>query len=153
MAIRRANDASGMVVFDVTTTDGKAEKLGAIACVNYDETQAIPLSTWKYAAATGGIVNSTTAVTIAAAAGAGVSNYIKSLQIATDALGGATELAIRDGASGTVIWRTKLQTAALVADTINFDPPIKGTANTLMEAVTLTAVTGGVYVNAQGYTA
>ena len=31
---------------------------------------------------------------------------------AHDALGGATELAIRDGAGGAVLWRHKLQTAA-----------------------------------------
>ena len=39
------------------------------------------------------------------------------------------------------------------AGTITFDPPLKGTANTLMEVVTLTAtVTGGVFVNATGFT-
>jgi hypothetical protein len=36
--------------------------------------------------------------------------------------------------------------------TINFEPPLRGTANTLTEIVTLTAVTGGVYCNLQGYT-
>lgn len=113
-------------------------------------------STWSYAAATGGIVNTTTAVTIKAAAGAGVRNYLKTLMVNHDTLGAATEIAIRDGAGGAVLWRGKLQTAATDisggAGVLAFDPPLKGTANTLLEVVTLTAVTGGVYVNASGFT-
>lgn len=116
-----------------------------------------PSTFWNYAAATGGIVNTTTAVTIKAAAGAGVRNYLKSLEIAHDALGAATEFAVRDGAGGTILFRGKLQTTAIDAaggaGTIIFEPPLKSTANTLLEVVTLTAVTGGVFVNAQGYTA
>jgi hypothetical protein len=108
---------------------------------------------WVYAAATGGIVNSTTAVTIKAAAGAGVRNYLQSIQIDNDALGAATELAIRDGAGGTVLWRGKLGTGAQYGRSVIFDPPLYSTAATLLEVVTLTAsVTGGVFVNAQGYT-
>lgn len=110
---------------------------------------------WNYAAATGGIVNTTTAVTIKAAAGAGVRNYLKTLTLGHDALGAATEVAIRDGAGGAVLWRGKLQTAAVdssQAASVEFDPPLKGAANTLMEVVTLTAVTGGVFVNATGFT-
>lgn len=115
---------------------------------------ALSATYWNFAAATGGIVNTTTAVTIKAAAGASVRNYVCSLQIAHDALGAATELAVRDGAAGAVIWRGKLQTTAMdaSANTINLYPCLRGTANTLMEVVTLTAVTGGVFVNAQGYT-
>ena len=37
--------------------------------------------------------------------------------------------------------------------TLTFNPPLRGTANTLVEIVTLTAsVTGSVYCNLQGYT-
>lgn len=114
---------------------------------------SIPENTWNFASGASGIVNTTTAVSMKGAAAAGIRNYINSLQIATDALGAATELVIRDGAAGTVIWRTKLQTAALPTTTINFDPPLKSTAATLLEVATLTAVTGGVYVNAQGFIA
>jgi hypothetical protein len=153
MAIRRSRDGFGLVVSDITTTDGLGEKLGAQVCSNVLENGELPVGTWKYAAAAGGIVSSTAGVTIATAPAAGVSNYIKSLQIGTDTLGAATELVIRDGAAGTVIWRIKLQTQALPADTINFDPPIKGTAATLLEIAALTSVTGGIFVNAQGYTA
>lgn len=109
---------------------------------------------WQYAAASGGISNTTTAVQIKGAAGAGIRNYITSISIATDTLGAATELAIRDGASGTVIWRTKLGTG--LENTINvvFPTPLRGTAATLLEVVTLTAsVTGAVFFNAQGYSA
>lgn len=113
----------------------------------------IPPRGWSYAAAASGIVNSAVAVTIKAAAGAAVRNYLTGIQIATDTLGAATELAIRDGAAGTVLWRGKLQTTALALTTINFDTPLYSTANTLLEVVTLTAVTGGVYVNANGFTA
>lgn len=111
---------------------------------------------WNYAAASGGIVNTTTAVTIKAAAGASVRNYVCWLHIVHDTLGGATEVALRDGAAGTVMWRGRLQTAAsdssLGAGSITFSPCLKGTANTLVEFVTLTAVTGGVYVDAGGTT-
>lgn len=114
---------------------------------------ASPADAWNFASAASGIVNTTTAVTLKTAAAAGVRNYLQSMQINTDTLGSATELAVRDGAAGTVLWRGKLQTTALPMTTINFDPPLKGTAATLMEVVTLTAsVTGGVYVNAQGFT-
>lgn len=115
---------------------------------------ALSSAFWSFAPATGGIVNTTTAVTIKAAAGASVRNYLCSLQISHDLLGAATELAIRDGAAGTVLWRGKLQTAVQDASgtTINLYPCLRGTANTLLEVVTLTAVTGGVFVNAQGYT-
>lgn len=108
----------------------------------------------QYAAAAGGITNTTVAVTMFAAAGAGVRNYITGLQIEADALGAATELAIRDGAAGTVIWRTKIGTAGLLSGRdIVFPVPLKGSVDRLMEVVTLTAsVTGSVYVDAQGYT-
>lgn len=106
---------------------------------------------WNYAQATGGIVNTTTAVTIKAAAGAGVRNYITDLQINTATLGAATELAVRDGAGGTVLWRCQLQAAAMPLMAINFQSPLVGSPNTLLEVVTLTAVSGGVFVNAQGY--
>jgi hypothetical protein len=109
---------------------------------------------WRYAAGASGIVNTTTAVTIKTAAGAGLRNYITSIQINADALGTATEVAIRDGAGGAVLWRAKIQTAGLPLMEINFAIPLRGTANTLLEVVTLTATTtGGVYVNAQGFAA
>lgn len=116
---------------------------------------SIAANDWKYAAATGGISNTTTAVTIKAAAGASIKNYITCLQLSSDPLGAATELAIRDGAAGTVLWRMKIGTAGIVNGlTVNFPTPLVGTANTLLEVITLsTSLTGGVFVNAQGFTA
>lgn len=111
-------------------------------------------SRWSYAAATGGITNTTTAVQIAASAGGSLRNYVTGVQLSADALGAATEVAIRDGAGGTVLLRVKIGTAGIVgAQNLTFDSPLKGSAATLLEVVTLTAtVTGGVYVNVQGFT-
>ena len=116
---------------------------------------SIPENEWVYAAASGGITNTTTAATLVAAQAAGVRNYLTSLQISSDVLGAATEIAIRDGAGGTVLWRGKIGTAGIAGvSTIQFSDPLKSTAATLLEVVTLTAsVFGGVYVNAQGYIA
>jgi hypothetical protein len=116
---------------------------------------AASVNTWQYAAAAGGILNTTTAVTMKAAAGAGLRNYIVSCQLSAEALGAATEVAIRDGAAGTVIWRTKIGTGGLTTgQSLFFDQALKGTANTLLEVVTLSAsVTGAVYMNCQGYVA
>lgn len=109
---------------------------------------------WSYPAAAAGISNTTTAVTIKAAH-ATERNYITGLQLSSDALGAATEFAIRDGAAGTVLWRVKIGTAGIVNPvSVTFPSPLRGTAATLLEVVTLTAsITGAVYFNAQGYTA
>ena len=117
-----------------------------------NQPHAMTASRWQFAGVTGGIVNSTVAATLQAAGGAGVRNYLAGLQIDNDTLGAVTEVAVRDGAAGTVIWRGKLQITAGNRQ-ITFPVPLKGTAATLMEFVVLTAVTGGVYVSAQGYTA
>lgn len=116
---------------------------------------SIPEADWTYAAAAAGISNTTVAVTIKAAGAAGLRNYITGLQIAAEALGVASELAIRDGAGGAVLWRTKIGTAGIVNGiSFTFPTPLRGTAATLLEVVTLTAsVTGAVHVNAQGYVA
>lgn len=106
---------------------------------------------WSYAAATGGIVNTTTAVTVKAAAGAGLRNYVTGIQILSGVLGAATEIVIRDGAGGTVLWRGYVDTTRgdFAAE---FAVPLVGSVNTLIEVVTLTAtVTGGVRVNLQGF--
>lgn len=114
----------------------------------------VPELDWTYVAAAGGITNTTTAVTMVAAAGAGIRNYLTGIQLSNSTLGAASEIAIRDGAAGTVLWRGFANTAASDPTMITFPSPIRGTANTLMEFVTLTAsVTGALYVNAQGYQA
>jgi hypothetical protein len=143
--------ASRSLVFNGTTFDRQKGDTNGTS-IQY----GLTATHWNYAAAASGIVNTTTAVTIKAAAGASIRNYVCSLQISHDTLGAVTEFAIRDGAAGTVLWRGKLQTTATDisggAGSITFPVCLRGTANTLLEVVTLTAVTGGVYVNAQGYT-
>lgn len=106
---------------------------------------------WNYAAAASGIANTTTAVTIKAAVAA-VRNCITSFSLQSATLGAATEFAIRDGAAGAVLFRTQLQTTAMPLHSVKLGTPLCGTVNTLLEVVTLTAATGGVYFNAQGFT-
>jgi len=107
---------------------------------------------WQFAVATGGIVNTTTAVTLKAAGAANIRNYCTGIQIMAQALGAATEIAIRDGAGGTVLWRSFIPTTGLPLTNIEFPTPLRGTAATLVEFVTLTAsVTGAVFISAQGY--
>lgn len=123
---------------------------GAITSKPY----AGPELDWTYAAATGGISNTTTAVTVKGAAAASVRNYITGLQLYATAITTATEFAIRDGASGTVLWRSFVPTAGIAEMDVIFPTPLRGTAATLLEIVTLTATTtGSVYCNLQGYTA
>lgn len=136
------------------TTARHQQAIGTLIGVPISKPYSIPEAEWSYAAAASGIVNTTTAVTIKTAAGAGVRNYITSIQVMSEALTTATELAIRDGAGGTVIWRTKIPTTGLPSVQFDFTNPIKSTANTLLEVVTLTASgAGAVYFNAQGYAA
>ena len=114
---------------------------------------------WNFASAAGGILsNTTTAVTVKAAASAVANvtqrNYITSFQIISTALGAATEFCIRDGAGGTVLYRHPVTTAGLTSGyCVTFDTPLRSTAGTLLEVVTLQAtVTGSFAFNCQGYT-
>jgi len=145
----RAVSANYAAVATGDTADAIATLVGALITRPY----TIPEGEWSYVAASGGIDNTATAVTVKTAAGAGLRNYITGLDIAHAPLGATTELAIRDGAGGTVLWRTVLHTTALPLTSVRFPVPLKGTANTLLEVVTLTAVTGDVLVNMQGYAA
>jgi hypothetical protein len=110
---------------------------------------------WNYAAASGGIANTTTAVTIKAAGASGIKNYLTAIDLMCEALTNATEVAIRDGAGGTVLWRTKVGTGGLLGGRhIYFPNPLVGTAATLMEVLTITASgAGACYFNASGYVA
>lgn len=137
-------------VYNGTTFD---RQRGSAAEGTITKPYAFTASAWSYAAAASGIVNTTTAVTIKAAAGANMRNYITAIQIMSEALTNATEFAIRDGAGGTVLWRTKIGTGGLTNGiSMTFPVPLVGTANTLLEIVTLTASgAGAVYFNAQGY--
>jgi len=137
--------ANASVVRPISTVDGRQ-------IVRLD---SIPENEWSYVAASGGITNTTTAVTLTGGAGSGVRNYITSLQVYSDTLGTATEVVIRDGVGGAVLWRAKIGTAGTVGiQDIRFHPPLRGSSNTLLEAACVTATgTGSIYLNAQGYKA
>jgi hypothetical protein len=110
---------------------------------------------WRYTSGTSPILsNTTTAVTIKTAAGAGVKNAIDGCQLTTTAFGASVPLAIRDGASGTVMWALTVPTAGFLQPvTFTFEQPLVGSANTLIEVVTTTANTSGtVTLNCQGHT-
>lgn len=139
--------------YATVSSDDTADLVTTLAGAVIVRPFTIPEQQWSYAAAASGIVNTTTAVAVKAAGSAGIKNYVTGMQIQHATLGGATELVIRDGAGGTVLFRTQLQTTALPLTNIEFPCPIQGTAATLLEIATLTAVTGGVYVNLNGYTA
>ena len=137
-----------LMAYNNSTTDRvRADVNGLVT-----QPHAFAANRWAYAAAASGIVNTTTAVPLVAAAGGSTRNYITGMQLDWDALGAATEIAVRDGAGGTVLWRGKIQAGSAGSREITFTSPRRGTANTLLEFVTLTAsVTGAVYVNAGGF--
>jgi hypothetical protein len=130
------------------TADLKTTLNGALI-VKLDQ---IPENTWSYPS-TGSLPNNAAAVTIKTAAAAGIRNYLKTAQISTSVLTNSTDLVIRDGSGGAVLWRTQLQTTGLPLTSLTFDPPLRGTAATLMEASLVTPTTGNINFNAQGYIA
>lgn len=140
----RAVTANYTAVANGDTADIITTLVGAIVAKPY----SIPELDWQYAAAAGGIIN-TTDVAAKAAAAAGIRNYVTSIQVRnTNAV--ATEFVIKDGA--TVIWRTQLPASMAYAQTVTFPTPLKGTAAT---AINIACITTGaaVYANLQGYSA
>ena len=75
------------------------------------------------------------------------------MQVSHATLGAAVTIIVQDGS--TTLWQGQLQTAATDAGgfTLNFDPPLKGTANTATNVTFSAGTTGNVYFNLQGYTA
>jgi hypothetical protein len=104
---------------------------------------------WQYAAAAGGITNSTADVVIKAAGAANIRNYLTSLSFSSDPLLAATEIVVKEGA--TVIWRDKIKTTGQPLTHVEFPTPLKGAAATALNVAVLTSNAGAVYFNAQGY--
>jgi len=139
---RKTAVANGQVVRPIATVDGRLIM----------RPHSIPENEWSYAAPAGGIVNSSSPVTLAAAVST-LSIYVTSIQLRAQALTNATEIALRDGA-GTVYWRSEIGTSGMPLTPIKFDDPIKIPTNSSLTFITLTASgTGAVYINAQGYIA
>lgn len=111
---------------------------------------SIPEADWSYVAPSGG-KTATGGVTIIAAAAAGIRNYITGMQIANSGAAG-TEVQIKDGAGGAVIWRGYIGAAA-GSTQVTFQSPIKSTAATLLELDLSSSTTVAVFVNCQGYQA
>lgn len=144
----RAATADYTAVTDGQTADLLATTLGKQVVVPY----SIPANTWNYAAAAAGLV-STGGVTAKAAAGSGIRIYVTSVQVVNSHATVSTEILINDGAAGTTLHRGWAQ-AVGGGYACKFDPPLRGTANTLLEIKEGTATaTTGVYVNLQGYVA
>lgn len=128
------------------TADLITTLLGKLVTMPY----ANPNNTWSSAAASGGIVN-TTGVTAKAAAGAGVRNYIVSIDVVNGHATVDTDVQIRDGAAGTVLWRGFAK-AAGGGISRKFDPPLRGSANTLVE-IACGTTGSATYFNLAGFTA
>jgi hypothetical protein len=129
---------------DADATRGMATTLGKQIVLPH----SIPASTWNYATATLGVTD--TADDVAkAAAGAGVRNYVTSVQVINGHATVATEVVIKDGS--TVMWRGWAE-AVGGGVSAKFDPPLRGTANT---AINVANITNGskTYFNLQGYVA
>lgn len=104
---------------------------------------------WSRAPAAAEMVSSTADVVLKAAAGAGLRNCLTGFQLAWGSLSGAADLVIKDGS--TVLWRVGLPSgAAGVLPPMHFLTPLRGSANTALNAALSASVTGGVYLNAQG---
>jgi hypothetical protein len=110
----------------------------------------LPGQSWSYAASAGG-ATSAGQVTVAAAGGAGVRHYLRSLQVCNQS-GTAVTLSIRDGSAGTTLWRAKLDADNGAAGfSVSMDPPLRGSPNTPL--IFETDAAAEVYVNGQGYSA
>lgn len=138
--------------FTAVTTGQTVDDLATLLGKRINLPFALPANTWSYPAAAGGLVN-TTGVTAKAAAGAGIRNYVTKVGLVNSHQTISTEIVIRDGAAGTVLWRGWAQ-AAGGGQVEVLDPPLRGTANTLIEIAEITTTaTAGVLVNLQGYIA
>lgn len=104
-------------------------------------------SPWNYAAAAGGITD-TSDVTLKAAPGAGNAVYLSALQVVNKSAT-ATEVVIKSGS--TVLWRGFAAANGVSPITIEFDDPLYAAPNTALTAACVTNATATL-INAQGYT-
>lgn len=147
-------DADGKLIINATLSAGNITidnadveaKLDTLIAMQYDQTDA----PWRYAAASGGIVSSTTPIVLKAAE-PGKQHYLTGLQLTHIGGTGQHEVEILSGA--TVIWRG----AVNLQDNVPFAsggifPPLIGGVNENLEFKMVTSDPGNVYVNAQGFT-
>lgn len=123
--IRSTNKAAG-------TSGNTMRPVATLVGVMVQRPWSIPELELAGAAASGGVSNSTADQTLAASAGAGIRNYLTQFDLMCEALGTASEITIRDGSGGTVLWRTKVGTAGLPLTSVTFPNPKKTTAATAL---------------------
>lgn len=135
----------------VVTNGQTADVIGTLEGAQITKPYSIPNADWTYAAAAGGIIN-TTAVPLAAAAGAGLRNYLTGVSIQNASATIATEVTLLDGA--TVIWRGYLGVGSLLNSAVGlaFPTPLRTSANAAL-SVQCATTASQIYVNAQGYIA
>jgi len=103
---------------------------------------------WSYAAASGGITN-TTDVTLAAAPGNLMANYLSAIQIVNKDGSVGTEVVVKSGS--TILWRTWVPATSGKADAV-FPRPLVAANNTALTAACVTD-SSETYINAQGFIA
>lgn len=154
--VNRASNGTGLalttagIAFNGTTWDRQRGDANGLVVQ-----PGLTATFWSYTSGVTPILSNTvTGVTIKAAGGASVRNYIDSCQLTTTAFGASVPLALRDGTGGTVRWALTVPTAGFLQPVVvNFSPPLQGTANTLWEVATPTAnTTGTVTFNCAGHT-
>lgn len=109
---------------------------------------SLPEADWRYAGASGGIVD-TTDVPVKTAAGAGIKNYMTALQYFNSSAV-ASEIVVKDGA--TVIWRGRAPANMVDIALVEFPSPLQSTANAALNVAMVTTGTATV-VSCQGYSA
>lgn len=133
--------SSGYVAPIVTLIPGYVPPLG-----QYVETRVPSGNTWVYAAATGGITN-TTALSFKASAGTGAKNYLTGLQFINVAAV-ASEIVVKD--SGGDLWRGYAPASMTRETVVTFSPAITGATAAAMQVQMATTATQ-TYFSAQGY--
>jgi hypothetical protein len=108
-----------------------------------------PLVTSLDWTATGDVQNGALTDTMKTAAGVDLYNTLNWLTISAGTIGAAATLSVKDGASGTVKWQLRIQTAGVTHHFL-FNPPISSTANTLLEIATTDPTSGAIYWSAGG---
>lgn len=112
-----------------------------------NQTPIAPIANWvAYAAGAGGSTAGTAFVAFANQAG--LRNYMTSLQVTNSSATGS-EVGVRDGLAGTVLWRGFVPAGATIS--VTFSTPLRGSVNTAMGLQNVGAVSA-IYFNAQGFT-
>lgn len=101
---------------------------------------------WAFAIAAA--VTTAVSSTVKAAAGAGIKNYLTSMQLTNSGATG-TEVRLKSSAGGTVIWRDFMPPGA--KSNVNLTDPLASNANAVLELEVVTAG-AAIWANAQGYT-